>query len=175
MQGKRVWNSIEYGWRPPFILDAQGRSTGELKSKNEWDKVDNEGSEANTKALFSIFNRVCPNELCRIANCKRAKEPWDMLQVTHEGKSIVKISKLLMLTTKFENIKMHENQTFSSFYFELSDVVNSSFNVGKPILDLKVVRKILRSLPKGFRPKVPAIEENKDIDSMRVDELVGSI
>ncbi|RVW88755.1 hypothetical protein CK203_034703 [Vitis vinifera] len=27
MQGKRVWNSIEYGWRPPFILDAQGRST----------------------------------------------------------------------------------------------------------------------------------------------------
>ena len=98
-----------------------------------------------------------------------------MLQVTHEGTSIVKISKLLMLTTKFENIKMHENQTFSSFYFELSDVVNSSFNVGKPILDLKVVRKILRSLPEGFRLKVPAIEENKDINSMRVDELVGSI
>ena len=52
MQGKRVWNFVEYGQRPPLILDAQGRSTRELKPKNEWDKVDNEGSEANAKALF---------------------------------------------------------------------------------------------------------------------------
>ena len=89
--------------------------------------------------------------------------------------SAVKISKLQMLTARFENIRMHENQTFSSFYFELSDIVNSSFNLEEPILDSKVVRKILRSLPKIFRPKVTAIKESIDINSMRVDELVGSI
>ena len=33
MQGEKVWNSIEYGWGPPLILDAQGRSIGELKSR----------------------------------------------------------------------------------------------------------------------------------------------
>ena len=42
-----------------MILDAQGRSIGELKAKHEWDKADNEDSEANDKALFSIFNGVC--------------------------------------------------------------------------------------------------------------------
>ena len=42
-------------------------------------------------------------------------------------------------------------------------------------MDSKVVRKILRSLSARFRPKVTAIKESKDIDSMRVDELVGSI
>ena len=42
-------------------------------------------------------------------------------------------------------------------------------------MDSKVVRKILRSLSERFRPKVTAIKESKDIDSMRVDELVGSI
>ena len=26
MQGERVHNSAEYGWGPPLILDAQGRS-----------------------------------------------------------------------------------------------------------------------------------------------------
>ena len=57
--------------------------------------------------------------------------------------SIVKISKLQILATKFENIMMHENQIFSSFYSELSDIVNSSFNLGEPIPDFKVVRKIL--------------------------------
>ena len=33
----------------------------------------------------------------------------------------------------------------------------------------------MRSLPKRFRPKVIAIEESNDINSMRDDELVGSI
>ena len=86
-----------------------------------------------------------------------------------------------MLTTKFENIKMHENQNFSSFYSELSDIVNSSFNLGEPILDSKVVRKILRSVQERFRPKVTVIKErdfdivNVDIDSMKVDELFGFI
>lgn len=55
---------------------------------------------------------------------------------------------------------MHENQNFSSFYFELSDIVSSSFNLAEPILDSKMMRKILRSLPKRFRPKVIDIEES---------------
>ena len=80
-----------------------------------------------------------------------------------------------MLATRFENIKMHENQTFSFFYYKLIDIINSSFNLGKPSLDSKVVRVILRYLQERFKPKVTAIEESKDINSMRVDELVGSI
>ena len=60
-------------------------------------------------------------------------------------------------------------------FSKLSDIVNFSFNLGEPILDSKVVRKILRSLPKRFRPKVTTIEDSKDINSMRVDELVGFI
>ena len=135
----------------------------------------NESSEVDARALCSIFNGVCSGEFCKISNCKRTKEAWDILQVTHEGMFAVKISKLHMLATRFENIRMHENQTFSSFYFELSDIVNSSFNLGEPIPNSKVVRKILRSLRKRFRPKVTTIVESKDIDSMRVDELVGSI
>lgn len=54
-------------------------------------------------------------------------------------------------------------------------MVNSSFNLGEGITESKIVRKILRSLSKRFRPKVNAIEESRDVDSMRVDELVGSL
>ena len=91
--------------------------------------------------------------------------------------STVKISKLQMLVTKFDNIRMHENQTFLFIYFylKLSDIINFSFNLGEPIPDSKVVRKILRSISERFRPKVTIIEERKDINSIRVDELVGSI
>lgn len=52
---------------------------------------------------------------------------------------------------------------------------NSSFGLNEQISDTKVVEKKLRSLPKRFIPKVTTIEEYKDVDSLRVDELVGSL
>lgn len=85
--------------------------------------------------------------------------------------STVKFSMLQILVTKVENIRMHENPTFSSFYSELSDIVNSSFNLEKPIPNPKIVRKFFRSLLElleRFKPKVTTIENSKDIDSMKV-------
>lgn len=78
-----------------------------------------------------------------------------------------------MLTSRFESIRMQEYQTFSTFYYEFSDIVNSSFNLRQRIPELRIVIKILRSLPTRLRPKVTAIEESKDADSIRIDELVG--
>ena len=39
----------------------------------------------------------------------------------------------------------------------------------------KIVRKIFRSLTEDFRLKVTAITESNDVDSISVDELVGSL
>ena len=39
----------------------------------------------------------------------------------------------------------------------------------------KIVRKILRSLIEDFRPKVTTITESKDVNTILVDELVGSL
>ena len=61
----------------PLILDIHGRLTGELKPKQDWDKANNKGSEVNVRALFSIFNIICPNEFRKIANCSYVKQAWD--------------------------------------------------------------------------------------------------
>ena len=39
----------------------------------------------------------------------------------------------------------------------------------------KIVRKILKSLIEDFRPKVTTITKSKDVDSIPIDELVGSL
>ena len=39
----------------------------------------------------------------------------------------------------------------------------------------KIVRKIFKSLTEDFRPKVTTITESKDVDTILVDELVGSL
>ena len=70
---------------------------------------------------------------------------------------------------------MEEDESFDEFYTKLNDIINSTFNLGETILKTKVVRKVLRSLPKRFHAKITAIEESKDIDKIPLIELVGNL
>ena len=70
---------------------------------------------------------------------------------------------------------MFDDESFDEFYAKLNDIVNSAYNLGEIYDQPKIVRKILRSLTENFRPKVTAITESKDVDSIPVDELVGSL
>ena len=75
----------------------------------------------------------------------------------------------------FEKIKMQEDESFNEFYAKLKNIVNSDFNLGETILEPKIVRKMLRSLPERFHAKIIAIEESKDIDKIPLIELVGNL
>ena len=64
---------------------------------------------------------------------------------------------------------------FDEFYVKLKDIVNSTFNLGETIPEPKIVRKVLRFLPKRFHAKIIAIEKSKDIDKIPLTELVGNL
>ena len=51
--------------------------------------------------------------------------------------------------------------------------MNLAFNLGETISEPKIIRKVLKSLPKRFHAKITAIEESKDIDKIPLTELVG--
>ena len=70
---------------------------------------------------------------------------------------------------------MSDDESFDEFYAKLNEIVNSAYNLGKIYDQPKIVKKILRSLTEDFTPKVTAITESKDVDSIPVDELVGSL
>ena len=110
-----------------------------------------------------------------ISNVEIAHTTWNILQTVHEGIEAVKINKLQQLTSRFENIKMFDDESFDEFYAKLNDIVNSAFNLGEFYDQPKIVRKILRSLTEDFRPKVTAITKSKDVDSIPIDELIGSL
>ena len=69
---------------------------------------------------------------------------------------------------------MGEDESFDSFYSKLNEVVIDKFNLREKMEDSKTVKKILRSLPESFRAKVTAIEESKDLDNIKVQELISS-
>ena len=70
---------------------------------------------------------------------------------------------------------MSDNECFDEFYAKLNDIVNSAYNLGEIYDQSKIVRKILRSLTEDFRPTVTTIIESKNVNSIHVDELIGSL
>ena len=80
-----------------------------------------------------------------------------------------------MLASRFEDLKMLEHETINDFNFKLCDIANEAFALGEKYSDTKLVRKTLRSLPERFAYKVAAIKEARDVQNMRLDELMGSL
>ena len=110
-----------------------------------------------------------------IKKCIVAKEAWEILKTAHEGTSKVKSSRIQLLTTKFESIKMKEDETIQDYYMNVLDIANSFDSLGEKLSYEKLVRKNLRSLRKRFDMKITTIEEAQDISIMQVDELIGSL
>ena len=158
-----VWDAVDVGWTRPKV------------AKSTWDKVALAAANANSKALNAIFCGVSPDEFHRISHVTIAKEAWQILETTYEGTKKVKDTKLQMLTTRFEELKMSDDESFDSFYGKLNEVVIGKFNLGEKMEDSKIVMKILRSLPESFRAKVTVIVESKDLDDIKVQELISSL
>ena len=158
-----MWDSVENGYVRPTT------------AKSEWDKATLALANANSKAINTIFCGVFIEEFHKISLVMTAKESWTILETTYKGTKKVKDTKLQMLTTRFEEVKMSDDESFDSFYGRLNETVIAKLNLREKTKDAKVVRKILRSLPKSFRAKVTAIEESKDLDEIKIQELIGSL
>ncbi|XP_075655010.1 uncharacterized protein LOC142625202 [Castanea sativa] len=137
-----VWDAIEIGWTRPEV------------AKSIWDKA----------ALRQLML------IARISHVTIANEAWQILEKTYEGTKKVKDTKLQMLTTRFDELKISKDKSFDSFYGKLNEVVIGKFNLGEKTEDSKIVRKILRSLLESFCAKVTAIEESKDLDEIKVQK-----
>ena len=122
-----------------------------------------------------MFSGVTNEEFKKISSTEVTKEAWTILETTYEGTKVVNTVKLQRLTSSFKEIRMEEDETFDEFYAKLKDIVNSTFNLGDFIAESKIVRRILRSLPKRFHAKTIAIKEVKDIDQIPLTELVGNL
>ena len=70
---------------------------------------------------------------------------------------------------------MEQNESVYSMYTRFTDIVNTLGALGKTFSNSEKVKKIIRSLPKEWRPKRTAIEEAKDLNILPIDDLIGSL
>jgi len=171
----KSWKAVLRGWEHPVAHDEDGNRTDVLKPEEEWAAAEDELALGNTKALISLFNGVDKNMFSLIKQCTVAEDAWEILKTSHDGTTKVKSAKIQLLTTKFENLKMLVDESVQDYHLNIIYIANSFESLGEKISDEKLVRKILRSLPKKFDMKVTSIEEAQNISSLKVDELIGSL
>ncbi|CAM8978326.1 unnamed protein product [Rhodiola kirilowii] len=172
-QDDSVWEAVEHGWTHPVATDEEGKVSSLAKDK--WTEVQKNAEAANSKAMNAIFSGVDGKNFKMISTCEIAKTAWDILRTAHEGTTKVKISRIEMVTSKFENLRMQEDETIADFNTRILDISNEAFALGEPLSKETLVRKVLRSLTKRYAMKALAVKEANDVKTMRLDELMGSL
>lgn len=160
-----LWDITETG----VDLDTTANLTEEQQTQLK------EKKQKNAKALYTLQSAVDDTIFPRIMGATTAKEAWTKLKEEFQGNEKVRTIKLQTLRRDLENITMKDSETTKNFYSRVKDIVNQMSIYGEVFADKKLVEKILISLSEKYDPIVTAIEESKDIKTLSVTELMGSL
>ncbi|KAH6777023.1 hypothetical protein C2S51_008335 [Perilla frutescens var. frutescens] len=168
---ERAWMAVIEEWSPPRMEGPNGDFV--LTSESQWTNDERIISNFNARALNEIFVSIDVPCFKMICNCVTAYQAWTILQEHCEGFANVRKTKLRLLTSKFENLRMFEDETISSYAEKLCEMSNQSTALGSPISNENMVSKLLRTLPERFNMKISAIEEAHDVGTMSMSEAVS--
>nr|KYP32045.1 Retrovirus-related Pol polyprotein from transposon TNT 1-94 [Cajanus cajan] len=130
-----------------------------------------ESKKKDCKALFLIHQCVDDANFEKISGAATAKEAWDSLEKSYEGAEKIKKVKLQTMRRQYELMQMEESDTISGYFTKIRSLTNQMKGCGEAIKDQLVVEKVLRTLTSKFDHIVVAIEESKDLESFKIDEL----
>ncbi|TYK13742.1 gag-pol polyprotein [Cucumis melo var. makuwa] len=108
----KAWRALMAGYDPPMIT-VNGVSVP--KPEVDWTDEEKQASVGNARAFNAIFNGFDLNVFKLINSCSTAKEAWKTLEVAYEGTFKVKISRLQLITSKFEALRMIEDESVSDY------------------------------------------------------------
>lgn len=134
-----------------------------------------EVKKRNYKALFILHQCVDANNYEKISGIKNAKKAWDTLEQAYAGAEKLKKVRLQTLKRQYELLAMEVNESVGAYFNRVLVLVNQMKSCGKKISDKSIIAKILRTLPTKFDVIAVSIEETKDLDTLKLEELQGSL
>ncbi|RDX92995.1 hypothetical protein CR513_24806, partial [Mucuna pruriens] len=115
------------------------------------------------------------SEYEKVHSCKSSKEIKDTLALAYRCTSQVKDSKISMLAYKYELFTMDDNETINLMFGRFQKIINNLRSLGKTYDNYDHITKILRSLPRRWRPQVTTLRASKDLKKLPMEELLGML
>ncbi|KAH9696893.1 hypothetical protein KPL71_023375 [Citrus sinensis] len=168
-----IWEVVSDGPFMPLTKNEFGEDIP--KPSREWNELEKRKASLNSKAMNTLFCALDKKEFHRVSSCESDNEIWHKLEVVYEGTNQVKGSKISKYTRQYELFQIEQNESVYSMYTRFTDIVNTLGALGKTFSNSEKVKKIIRSLPKEWRPKRTAIEEAKNLNTLPLDDLIGSL
>jgi len=142
--------------------------------------LDEEGAAIDRKKLYkkhrtiigSLVTTIPKAEYMKMSDKSFAKAMFASLCVNYEGSKKVREAKALMLVHQYELFKMKKDESIEQMYSSFQTLVSGLQVLKKSYVAFDQVSKILRSLPARWKPKVTAIEEAKDLNTLSVENFV---
>ncbi|MQL74407.1 hypothetical protein Taro_006768 [Colocasia esculenta] len=146
-----------------------------LNNRDNWTEDDRKKISLNCKVKNILCCALSEKEFNGVSACKSAMEIWEKLRITYEGTDKVEETRIDNLVTQYERFQMQSGETITQMFNRFTDITNRLAGLGKSYEMGDIVRKILRSLPSSWTPKVTAIEEANDLKRMSLEKLIGSL
>ena len=90
--------------------------------------------------------RLDRNIYNNIEKSRDTHELWNTFEVSYQGTSSIKETRINMFTRNYELFKMEKDESFSQMFTRFTTIINSIGALGKIFPNGELVSKILRSL-----------------------------
>ncbi|XP_057996488.1 uncharacterized protein LOC131175832 [Hevea brasiliensis] len=152
-EGVDLWDVVENGpFTPTKIVD----SVHIAKPKGEWSEQEKRRVALNDKAIHDL--------LCALSRSENNK-----------GTSQVNENKMDSLIYQYELFNMKSDETINEMYDRFVEIIGGIKSLGMTFTNEELAKKILRSLPKEWLPKVTLLKDSKDLSKVQLDELLGNL
>lgn len=148
-----------------------------LEAMELWDAVEAVCKERpkDRRAMAAILRAVPPEMKAGLAVKKTAKEAWEAVRSMRIGDDRVKAASVQRLWKEYENVGFRDGESVGDFALRINGLVASLREMGETLEDHRVVKKILRVVPKRLKQVAVAIEMLTDLNTTTIEELVGRL
>ncbi|XP_004490418.1 uncharacterized protein [Cicer arietinum] len=115
------------------------------------------------------------NNFERISKASTSKQAWEILVKYYTGGENAKKLKIKILRRQYELLQMEEDEVVADYFNRVQVVVNQMRTNGESLTEVVIIEKILRTLTQRYDYIVGAIEESKDLNKMKVEDLQDSL
>lgn len=104
-----------------------------------------------------------------IQGCESDKEAGDTLVNHFEGNTSVRRTRIDHLASRFENLRMDDDEPIDGFISKISELASESYVLGKKYEEKDLVKKLLRWLPPRFEAYKAVLNIVVDTNEMKFD------